>query len=131
MSYNLYTTLESASSGRMLDGVAVSGAAAFYSDPVSCQRSDGFSVTITWTGTPAGNFEIWKTDRENPVLTSDGDWTKDTDFNGGTGTLAAGGAAGQITYSAANAKSGLWRVKYTNTSSSGTVYASANRPKFG
>lgn len=128
MSYALYTTLESAASGKMIPGVAVSSTNVYYSDPVSCRHSDGFSVTLKWTGTPAGNFEVWKTDIDDPVLSTDGDWVKDTDFNGGTGTLAAGGAAGQNTYSCSNAKTQWWRIKYTNSSSTGTIYASASTP---
>jgi len=130
VSYNLYQTInDPATLGLPSDGVAVSGTNTYYSSPVSCERSDGFGISIVWTGTPTGTFTVWKSDKKDPNLANDNDWEQDTDFNGGTGSLATGGAAGKYGNSTMNAKNHLWRVKYVNASGTGTIFTYATRPK--
>lgn len=128
MNYRLFTTQDTGPQGYLTDGLAVTGANTYYSKPISCLGSDGFGMTIRWTGTPTGTFTVWRTDRRDPDLATDTDWTQDPDFNGvGVGTLATGGIAGIKSFSNAIAKNWKWRIKYVNTSGTGVVFVDASK----
>lgn len=104
-----------------VSGVAVTGAASYYSTPISGAGGDGFSLHLEWTGTPDGSFTVWKSNKPFPNLANDNDWVQDQEFNA-TGSVAAGGAAGKFACSALNGKNRWWRVKYTNLVTAGTIY---------
>lgn len=121
--FELFRTVHAgdASGNTFTSGVAVSSTNTYYSSVISGTYGDGFSLHLEWTGTPTGTFTVWKSSKPNPNLATDADWDQDADFNG-TGSLATGGAAGNLGASTMNAKNRWWRVKYVNASSTGTVF---------
>jgi len=102
------------------EGVAV--AATLYSSPWSVGGGSGFSLHAEWTGTAAGNLQLWFSDKPNPVLTSDADWNQDTTF-GTSGNVALGGAAGKYGDNVGNARARWWRFKLASGASSGTLFS--------
>lgn len=126
--YSIYHTGDGSVMDRRTDGVAVSSTTTYYSSPISCSRGDGFSLTLKWTGTPTGTFTVWRSDLPQPALATDDDWVQDTDY-GTAGSVTTGGTAGKHAASALNAKNRWWRVKYVNSSGTGTIfaYATTNR----
>ena len=107
------------------DGTAVSGSSTFYSSMWTGNRSDGYALSVFWTGTPTGTFTLWMTDKEHPDETNDNDWVQDTSF---TPTNPAG-SAGKFRDDAGNAKAYRKRLKYVNASGTGTVTAYVTVPQ--
>jgi hypothetical protein len=71
-----------------VSGVPVTGANTYYSTPISGAGGDGFSLHLEWTGTPDGQFTVWKSNKPFPNLATDADWVQDQEFNS-TGNVAA------------------------------------------
>lgn len=128
MSYTLFSTSDGSVMDKRTPGVAVTGTNTYYSKPVSSEWGDGFSLHLQWTGTPTGDFTVWRTNKPDANPLTDADWSQDLSF-GTSGVLATGGVANNNSVSAQNAKNKLWRVKYVNASGTGTVFcwATGNR----
>lgn len=109
------------------EGAAMTGTNTVYSDMWTGEDSEGYSLTIFWTGTPTGTFTRWFTDKPNPDLTNDNDWVQDTGF---TPTNPAG-AAGKFGTPTAVGRSFRNRIKYVNASGAGTLtgFATVTRIK--
>lgn len=98
-------------------GAAMTSTNTVYSDVWTGLAADGYGLTLTWTGTPTGTFTLWMTDKPNPSLADDSDWTQDVTF---TPTNPAG-SAGKFRDDASNAKAWRKRIKYVNASGTGTL----------
>jgi hypothetical protein len=119
--YRLFTT--SATDGRpgATDGVAVSSTNTYYSAPVTLAGADGLSVSVEWSGTPSGLLTLWKSNKPDPVLTDDSDWQQETDA-----LTDPFGSASKTSEEYGNFRASLVRLKYVNSSGSGTLKAYAN-----
>ena len=119
----LFVTHGTSGSPLVTDGVAASSTNAYYSVPIHNQGGSGCSLQTANTGTLTGVFEVWATDKPDPILTTDADWVQVTD----TLTNPAAGATNSRQDLACRAA--LIRVKYINASGTGSVfaYATVNR----
>lgn len=97
--------------------IAVTGATTYYSLPWTGADSDGYSLSLFWTGTPTGVFTQWYTDKPNASLADDSDWIEDTGFTPSN----PAGAAGKMGDNVAIFKSLRKRLKYVNASGSGNL----------
>ncbi len=77
--YRLFTTASNAVTPHYDDGLAVSAAGTYYGNAVSLQRAMGASVQLLWDGTPTGAWTLWMTNKNQPNLANDNDWTQYTD----------------------------------------------------
>lgn len=109
-----------------IPGVAVSSTNTFYSDCWSGNNGDGESISLFWSGTPSGTFTLWMTDILNPGLADDTDWIQDTSFS----PTNPSGSAGKMRDDAGNAKAFRKRIKYVNSSGSGTIKGYVTAPKW-
>lgn len=100
------------------EGVEVSSTNTYYSDMFGAASSDGQSIHLEWSGTPTGTFTLWCSDKPNPDESSDTDWVQDTSFS----PTNPAGSASKMLDSGGNMKSNLKRIKYVNTSGTGTLY---------
>lgn len=104
------------------DGVAVSSTNTYYSEMWSGNNSDGFSLSVFYTGTPTGAFTLWGTDIPNPDEANDNDWIQDTNFV----PTDPAGAGGKFGDDASSCKKFHKRLKYVNASGTGTIRAYVN-----
>jgi hypothetical protein len=109
-----------------LDGQAVTSTNTYYSDTWTGSDSDGYSLSVFYTGTPTGTFTLWFTDKPLADPTTDNDWIQETTF----APTNPAGAAGKFGDPAGNFKSYRKRLKYVNASGSGTVFAYVTVPHF-
>lgn len=106
------------------DGVAVSSTNTYYSKMWGGGDTDGYSLSVFYTGTMSGALTLWTTDKPNPDETSDADWIEDTLF---TSTDPSGGPD-KFKDDAANSKAFYKRLKYVNAAASGVIYAYVTVP---
>lgn len=119
--YSVYQTAANADK----DGVAVSSTNTYYSFPWSGEDSDGYGLTVFFTGTPTGTFTLWGTDKPFASEADDTDWVQDTGFS----PINPAGAAGKFRDDGGNAKAYRKRLKYVNASGSGVVKAYVTVPE--
>lgn len=108
------------------EGVDVSGVTVFRGTPMLISRLANCSYQFLWTGTPTGTFTIQVSNKPNPDLATDTDWT----------TLTLATAITQPAGSASNdfvdlsGLPALWvRPRYVNAASTGKIFAfSAGKP---
>lgn len=126
--YSIYNTRSGTDANAPVTvGTAVSSTSTFYSDVWSGESSDGYSLTVFYTGTPTGTFTLWYTDKINPDTgANDNDWVQDTSFT----PINPAGAAGKFGDPAGNFKGYRKRLKYVNASGSGTITAYVITPRF-
>lgn len=113
----LFNTVEASALGYRTDGVSVSGTTTYYGIPMSGHHSGTWSLHLVWSGTPNGTFTLWESNVPNPDLTSDADWVQDTTFS----PTNPAGSASKMFDNVANGGARWWRVKYVNSSGSGTL----------
>lgn len=118
---NLFTTRSlTDANAPATDGVAVSGTPTIYSDIVTGEDSERFSLSVFFTGTLTGTFTRWYTDKRLPDTgANDNDWIQDSTF---TPTNPAG-AAGKFGTPSTLSTSYRWRLKYVNASGTGNIFA--------
>jgi hypothetical protein len=126
MNYSVFQTSDGTAMGKRTPGVAV--AATVYSDPWSGIRADGASMSVDWTGTAAGNLQLWFSNKKEPNRANDTDWRQDTTF-GTAGNVALGGAPGTFGDNMGNAKARWWRLKLSGGSGSGIITAEVCVPR--
>lgn len=120
---SLFNTRQQDALGDPTNGVAVSSTNTYYSLPWSASKEYWFGLHIDWTGTPNGTFTLWASDKPAPILTTDADWVQDTTF----APTNPAGSSGKFRDNVANGAARWWRVKYVNSSSSGTVFGYVTR----
>lgn len=49
-------------------------AAGFYSEPLQLDVQQVVHIQLAWTGSPRGEFEVWTSGKDSPVLGTDDDW---------------------------------------------------------
>jgi len=103
----------------------MTGTTTVVSAPMSLEHTNGYSIQVVWTGTPAGNFTL---EASNDLGTDDGagnitctNWTTVA-----SSTQAAGGAASSKLYNETCFYRWV-RLKYVNASSTGTFNARGYR----
>lgn len=107
---------------RLFTDAAQTGAAVVYSnvfgsDTVSQEVA---SAHLVWTGTPSGTFTVWASNKPEPSLADDTDWVDITTAVAGITNPA--GAAGKLLVRVPNTAVALkYRVKYTNSASTGVL----------
>lgn len=105
---------------------AVSLGATVASDPILMKQEYICSIQAVWTGTPVGNFTI-ETTCDVGSVESDGSVTGLTNWDTYTGsTQAAGGGSGSFTWRLNSVPDAWVRLKYTRSSSTGSVTARFN-----
>lgn len=111
--YQAFETVDATNKTRN-PGANVTGTTTYYGNPVGGSGA-GQSIHLRWTGTPTGTFTLWYSNKKDPDLTTDTDWTQDT-----SSTLAnPAGAAGSTFMDTFNSNANLRRVKYVNASGAG------------
>lgn len=104
----------------------VSLAATVASNPVIMEQEVMCAIQAVWTGTPVGDFTVETCDDVGNPL-PDGTVTGLTNWDTYTGsTLAAGGSTGVFTWRIHSLPDRWVRLKYTATSSTGTINARFN-----
>ena len=126
MRYRMFTTVDSTPMGNVTDGVAVTGTNTYYSTKWTAQWSDVWAMMITWSGTPTGTLTLWASDKEAPSEADDTDWVQDTTFS----PTNPAGSAGKFRDNVANGAARWWRLKYVNSSGSGTLVCDIVEPRF-
>lgn len=122
--YKLYrTTSGSDSAAPSTNGVAVTGTNTYYSKMFGGFNRLGYDLQVVWTGTPTGTLTLQVSDKPNPDETTDTDWVTTTET---TMTNPAGSAA-QFRVAFLTSP-GHKRLKYVNSSGSGTLFAYAIVP---
>lgn len=125
--YSVYNTRSNTDANAPVTvGTAVSSTSTFYSDPWSGESANGYGLTVFFTGTPTGTFTLWHTDKPNPSLADDSDWVQDAGF----APTNPAGAAGKFRSDNVTAQPYRTRLKYVNSSGSGTVTAYVTTPRF-
>jgi hypothetical protein len=100
------------------DGQAASGTV--YSVKADCRSMVNASYQLFWTGTVAGNFEVWVSNKLVPNEANDSDWTL---LQLASPINQPAGAAGND-FVNLNFITWKWmRVKYVHTTGSGTIEA--------
>lgn len=111
-------------------GTAVSSTSTFYSDEWTGQDADGYSMSVFFNvnggDNATGTFTLWFSDKPIPNPANDNDWIQDTTFS----PTNPAGAAGKFGDPAGNFKSYRKRLKYVNTSGTGTIVAYVTVPRF-
>lgn len=123
----MFTTVtDSTPGGRYVaDGVAASGTSTYYSSRMSgIVTQDTFGFELRTTGTLTGTFTLWYSNYDHPSETDDTDWIQDVNI---TMTQPAG-AATKALYSVDGLQSKWYRIKYVNTSGTGSLYGRAVSP---
>lgn len=110
----------------LTDGIAVTGSNTYYSKTWSGLDTDGAAATLMWTGTPNGTLTLWMTDKPNYSEADDSDWVQDTSFS----PTNPAGSASKMRDDTSNAKAFRKRIKYVNSSSSGTLFGYVTVPRF-
>ncbi len=96
-----------------------------YSMPWSGRLADGYGLHVNYTGTLTGTFTLWMSDKQKPSLADDTDWVQDTGF----APTNPAGSAGKFRDDTSNAKSEWKRLKYVQSSGSGTITAYVSVPR--
>lgn len=122
--YSLYNTREPTNifQPSKVEGVVVSGTDTYYSEPIG-PRTTGFGFHFQWTGTPTGTITLWRTNKPNPIETTDADWIQVTSF---TPTNPAGSAdkfGDEVSFTHFK----RYRFKYVNASGTGTLFCWASQ----
>lgn len=97
--------------------VAVSSTNTYYSKPFGGGDATVCGMHFEWTGTPTGTFTLWKSNKPNPVESTDADWIQDA-------TVVMSNPAGSASKSGnevGNAGFKKYRVKYVNASGTGNI----------
>ncbi len=100
-----------------MQAVAVSATTTYYSAPFGGGDCPNWSLHFDWTGTPTGTITLWKTNKPDPILTSDADWVQDTALT----FVSPAGSASKGGYEVGNSGFRYYRVKYVNASGSGAL----------
>lgn len=125
--FSIYQTYAADAMGTPTNGVAVSSTSTYYSLPISATHAAFLAISLSWTGTPTGTFTLWATDRALPDLASDTDWVQDTTYSPSNPS----GSASKTRDNMGNAVARFWRIKYVNSSGSGTLtgYATVDKSR--
>jgi hypothetical protein len=108
----------------LLNGV-VNPSGTVYSAIFTAPNSDGYSLSVFYTGTLSGTFTLWWSDVPFASQADDTQWIQDTNFS----PVNPSGSAGSFGDEAGNSKGFYKRLKYVNSSGSGTITAYVNVPK--
>lgn len=119
--YRLFTTETTDGGYNVTDGVAVTGTGTYYSNLMSLDNATGISIEMRWTGTPAGTITMWKSNKPNPVLSTDADWIQLTDT-----FVDPAGTASSTDDELGNFRAHLMRIKYVNATGSGSFFGYAH-----
>jgi hypothetical protein len=126
MPIKLFVTNNTSDSGApRTDGVAVSSTTTYYSKMWTGESTDAYDLQVSWTGTPTGTLTLQVSNKENPSEASDADWVASTEV---TLTNPAGSATG-FRVAATGSPAYRKRLKYVNSSGSGTLYGWVTVPR--
>src|SRR5688572_26695083 len=122
--YRIFVTDTVSDSGSLFktDGVAASSTNTYYSAKMAPDKQGMLGFTLQTTGTLTGEFTLWYSDEDNPVLTDDTDWVEDTAW---TDTDPAGTAT-KVKYVVEGLRARWARIKYVNASGTGNVLGYCN-----
>lgn len=121
--YSLYNTRPADSGANISRGVAATGTNTYYSDKFD-PLGEGFGLHVETTGTLTGTWTLWKSDRAFPDPANDNDWVDISTHADFTKTNPAGAATKWAVNSTA-LRARYFRLKYVNTSGTGTLLADA------
>lgn len=120
-SYSLMNTRNPTDPGdSIVRGVAASGTSVYYSDMWFGET--GWGLTANTTGTLTGLWTLWKADKMNPTLADDTDWV-DVSTHADFVETNPAGAVSKWQVSSTLLRSRRFRLKYTNVSGTGTLFA--------
>lgn len=117
---SVYNTRDAAGGGGapLMRGVAVSSTTTYYSSVFSGIHASGWRAHFQWTGDPTGTITLWYSDKPDPSLADDSDWTQDSGFS----PTNPAGSASKFGTDQTGKHARLKRFKYVNASGSGTLY---------
>ena len=118
--YDLFTTVSTASLGARLvtaKSVAVSSTDTYYSKQMQVSEDGELGFELRTTGTPTGTLTLWFSNFEDPDEADDDDWIQDTSWS----PTNPAGSAIKTLYSVTGIHARVARVKYVNSSGSGTL----------
>lgn len=116
-SYRLFETRSADAAAVASDGVAVSSTNTYRSKKMKPSAEGLLAFQLDWTGTPAGTFTLWYSNKDRPDEASDTDWVQDTTWS----PTQPAGAAGKAAYTLGNLRHRWVLVKYVNASGTGTL----------
>jgi hypothetical protein len=113
---------------KSIDGGTMTGTDVLRGTPTNMAHLQGVSYQVEWTGTAVGTLTFWVSNKEQPALATDADWTDITALivpavvsPAGTASATAGNVYVDIPGIGA-----LWvRPKYVNASSTGALTITA------
>lgn len=124
--YKLFITASGTDSGAPTsDGVAVSSTNTYYSKMWTGEDSYGYDLMVSWTGTPTGTLTLWVSDKLNPDEANDNDWVQTTE----TTMVNPAGSASKFRVATATSPAYRKRLKYVNSSGSGSLFAYVTVPR--
>lgn len=106
----------------MVRGTAASGTDTYRSDRFDGQA--GFSLSVETTGTLTGTWTLWVSNKMRPDPSSDSDWSDISTHAEFVETNPAGSTT-KWSVSCPSIRGRFFRLKYVNTSGTGTLYADA------
>lgn len=96
---------------------AVSSTNTYYSNVMSPNDDGVLGFEIRSTGTAAGTLTLWYSNDPEPSVADDTDWIQDTSWS----PTNPAGSATKTLYTVTGVKARRARVKYVNSSGSGTL----------
>ena len=115
---------------KIYNAVSVTGTNTYYSEIFNglTLGPDLISAQLEGTGTPTGTLTLWASNKLDPITSSDADWVDITSL------VTVVNPAGSFTKQLVRLSNGgacYYRMKYVNSSGSGTItgwaYAAAHR----
>lgn len=125
--YKIFTTRSSTDSRAPdVNGVAVTGTNTYYSTMWTGEDTTSYDLQVAWTGTPTGTFTLQVSDKPSPDESSDTDWVTSTEVT----VVNPAGSASQFRVATTASPAYRKRLKYVNSSGSGTITGYATVPRF-
>lgn len=122
-SYAIYNTkTESGQGSSRTTAKIVNPTGTKYSEKMTPNEYGDLGFTLITTGTLSGTFTLWYSDKENPDVSTDGDWTQDPTW----APTNPAGAATNVAYNVSGLRKKWARVKYVHSAGAGDLSGFAN-----
>lgn len=116
--------MSAAANQAVYEAVAVSSTDTYYSEKTSLKRLSDPSYHLVSTGTMAGTYTVWVSNKPTPSEADDTDWVS---LTLATAITQPAGSAQKDFIDLSGLSSPLWvRLKYVNASGSGAITAYFN-----